>query len=185
MAGRKANRAHAIRKENLLPPSRFVPVSSIEWARSSKIPPPFIRPSTKKPRGNLKKGLDYEDAFSEYMEERFEGFYVPHAWFQFKEIGKEKTRWCQPDGLLFAPRLRRIYIVETKLKHTPDAWWQLKQLYLPVVASLFPPDQWEYCLIEVTKWYDPAIRFPEKVTMCPDVLSVQPGDFGVHIWKAR
>ena len=170
------------RKRNFLPPRRFVPVGPIEWAIPSREEPAFLRNLTKKAKGNIKKGLDFEAAFAGYMVDRFGELYVPGPWFHYKEIGKEKTRWCQPDGLLFRPEQSRIVLVETKLQHTPDAWWQLKHLYLPVIASMFPPDGWTYTLVEVTKWYDPHTHFPEKVRMCEDVLTAEPGDFGVHIW---
>ena len=173
------------RRANLLPPRRFTPVGPIEWAENSLNTPPFLTSTKKKARGAVAKGLKYEQDFKNYMEDRFGGLYVPGPWFHYREIGKEKNKWCQPDGLLFIPRLGKVYIIETKLKHTSDAWWQLKHLYLPVVAKLFPPNLWEYCLIEVVRWYDPQINFQEKVRMCPDVLSVEPGEFGVHIWMPR
>jgi hypothetical protein len=171
------------RTANCLPPRRFNPVGSIEWAVPSSVEPPFLTPT--KQKGACKKGLDYEARFASYMVDRFGDLYVPGPWFRYKELGKETVRWCQPDGLLFIPLQSRIIIVETKLQHTADAWWQLRQLYLPVVAKMFPANGWNYSVIEVTRWYDRDTKFPERVKMCPDVLSAEPGDFGVHIWIAR
>lgn len=169
----------------LLPPRRFVPVGPVEWAMPSSQEPAFVRNSTKQVKGNMRKGLKYEQRFSENMLERFDDYYVPGPWFHYKEIGKERTRWCQPDGLLFIPEQSRIILYEVKLKHTSDAWWQLRFLYLPVLSRMFPPDKWSYVLMEITHWYDPHIAFPERVRMCPDVLSAEPGEFGVHIWIPR
>lgn len=119
------------------------------------------------------------------MLERFGDYYVPGPWLRYKELGKESIRWCQPDGLLFLPLMSRIVILETKLQHTPDAWWQLRQLYLPVIARMFPPSMWSYSIVEVVRWYDRDTAFPERVKLCADVLSCEPGDFGVHIWIPR
>jgi len=72
--------------------------------------------------------------------------------------------------------------VEVKYQHTPNAWVQLVRLYLPVLESAFGP-LFRYATCEVVKWYDPAVVFPQRVTMTPDLLNVRPGEFGVHIWK--
>jgi len=74
-----------------------------------------------------------------------------------------------------------ITIVEVKLQHTSDAWWQVKQLYLPIVATAFPPDLWRYNYVEVVRWHDPAISFPENYRLVPDLLALGEDQFGVHI----
>ena len=111
--------------------------------------------------------------------------YVASPWFLFKEAGRETPRWCQPDGLLFLPYSGQIIIVECKLKHTSDAWWQLKMLYLPVIAKAFPEHLWKYGLCEVVRWYDPDVFFPEAIRLIPDVAKVGPKDFGVHICRGK
>lgn len=169
---------------NCLPPRRFVPVGPVEWAVPSKTEPDF-RNSSYKPKGNMRKGLEYERAFADNMLLRFGDMYVPGPWFKYKELGRDKIRWCQPDGLLFIPLQSRIIIIETKLSHTSDSWWQLRTLYLPVIAHMFPPNMWQYSIVEVTRWYDRDLAFPERVKMCSDILSAEPGDFGVHIWIPR
>lgn len=117
------------------------------------------------------------------LEEAYLDFYVPSPWFIFKEVGIDRPRWCQPDGLLILPYTGQVTIVECKLQHTVDAWWQLKWLYMPVIVKAFPHDLWNYGLCEVVKWYDPATTFPEKVKMRPTLESVRPNEFGVHILK--
>jgi hypothetical protein len=173
------------RTRSLLPPSRFRPASSIQWAIPSREEPGFISSGKRKYRGLVKKGIEYEQALNRFLLERFESLYVPSPWFKFQELGSQKVRWCQPDGLLFLPLMSRIVIVEAKLKHTSDAWWQVRHLYLPVIAHMFPPDSWSYSVVEVVQWYDRDTPFPEKVTLCHDVLVAEPGEFGVHIWQPR
>lgn len=147
--------------------------------------PSFISNRRTKLKGAARKGVEYEKNFADYMVDRFGELYVPGPWIRYKEIGKERSRWCQPDGLLFIPALSRIILIETKFRHTSDAWWQLRQLYLPVISHMFQPDKWQYCTLEVTKWYDRDTLFPERIKLCPDVLMLEPGEFGVHIWIPR
>lgn len=164
-----------------LPPRRFNPVGPIDLVRFSSTPPPFVK--AKKKRGRRAEGLRYEARVHEYLLDLYEGHYIPSPWFRFREVGKNRERWCQPDGLIISPLEGKITIVECKLQHTTDAWWQLKWLYLPIVMSAFPPRLWKYSVCEVCKWYDPAIPFPEKVTMTPFIDAVRGDEFGVHIWR--
>lgn len=90
-------------------------------------------------------------------------------------------RWCQPDGLLIDPWEGKIILVEVKYQHTPDAWWQLRRLYGPVVEYLFP--NYSIQAVEICKWFDPATLFPEQVAMLPDPCLAAEDRIGVHIWK--
>lgn len=138
-----------------------------------------MRPS--KRRGRRRAGERYELKVQRELELRYDWNYVPSPWFYFQEAGKDRPRWCQPDGLLFQPLYETITIVEVKLQHTSDAWWQVKQLYLPVIAAAFPPDLWRYNYAEVVKWHDPAVSFPEPYRLIPDLLALGEDQFGVHI----
>jgi hypothetical protein len=71
--------------------------------------------------------------------------------------------------------------VEIKYQHTADAWFQLRELYSPVVAQALGP-AWRLALLEVVKWFDPAAFFPERIALCPDPLQPPVGRIGVHIW---
>lgn len=133
--------------------------------------------------GKRREGVLYEDAVQEHLGGLFADCYVPGPWFIFWNSSEQRPRYCQPDGLLFDPLARTIWIIEAKLKHTTDAWWQLRHLYAPVVAAVFPPQVWDIRVCEVVRWYDPAVTFPEKVALVPQVIATQQNDFGVHIWK--
>lgn len=102
-------------------------------------------------------------------------------WFRFRSAGAE--RWCQPDGILFRFLDRQITIVEIKLQHTSDAWWQVKHLYYPVLSKAFPEGLWSFNFCEIVKWYDPAVAFPERHHLAGDPLAIGVGKFGVHILK--
>lgn len=168
-------------QKKVLPPRGFRPAGVVEWVKYSPDPPPFIR--NKRRYGRRAEGLRYEAKAHQHFEGLYGDYYIPSPWFIFKEVGVDKPRWCQPDALLLYPQEGKITLIECKLQHTSDAWWQLKWLYLPVIVKAFPHDLWDFSMCEVVKWYDPAVSFPEKVKLRPNVDETRPGEFGVHIWK--
>jgi hypothetical protein len=141
----------------------------------SPLPPPFLRKT--KPRGRKRQGVKYELFAQAMMAERFGGAYRPSPWIRFTdETGRH---WCQPDGLLETPH--GLVIVEFKYQHTVDAWQQLRLLYEPVVEVLHPGRP--VAVLEVVKWYDCAVEFPEPVRLVADITEHKGTQFGVHIWK--
>ncbi len=134
--------------------------------------------------GKRREGCRYEDSVQEHLSGLFGECYLASPWFIFWSAQEDRSRVCQPDGLLFDPMQKIIWICEIKLKHTTDAWWQLRHLYAPVVSAVFSPQVWDIRVCEIVRWYDSAISFPEKVALAPQVIAVQSNDFGVHIWKA-
>lgn len=128
-------------------------------------------------------GVRYEQKGHEHFMQQYGIMYVPNPWFLFQEEETNRPRWCQPDALLFNPAQGKLHIFEFKYQHTSDAWWQLKQLYFPIIRSLFPSDLWSIHLCEIVKWYDPATVFPQAVVMSAEPTLSLPGEIGVHIWK--
>ena len=154
----------------------------MQWASLTTEIPSFAK-KRKRVKGALARGISYERKAQRYLEKRYQEFYVPSPWFRFKESGSSQLRWCQPDGLLFLIPYCRIIIVEIKLRHTAEAYWQSKLLYGPVLKQAFPSQLWELAHCEVTQWYDPVTAFPEYPALYPDVLLTDPIRYGVHIWK--
>jgi hypothetical protein len=115
------------------------------------------------------------------LHERYRGLHLQGPWLRFYSNGK--PRWCQPDALLIDVLAGRIVVIEVKYQHTPDAWWQLYHLYVPVLRAMFPPSLWELSVCEVVKWYDPATWFPCRVAMLQDPMTARVNEFGVHIWR--
>lgn len=133
--------------------------------------------------GKRREGTKYESKVQDMLTHTYGDFYVDGPWFRFWSTSNDRVRYCQPDGLLFDLHGRSITIIEVKLKHTTEAWWQLRHLYVPVIAALFPPTVWTLKVCEIVRWYDPATVYPERVALVPNVLAVGDKDFGVHIWR--
>ena len=117
------------------------------------------------------------------LNERYPNHYVQGPWISYFSAGSHTLQYCQPDGLLIDSEQGLIVIIEIKLRHTSDAWWQLRHLYEPVVRKLFGDTQWRYGLVEIVRWFDPAVPFPEKFQKLKTISHIQPGRLGVHIWE--
>jgi hypothetical protein len=90
-------------------------------------------------------------------------------WIEFYD--RSGRRYCQLDGLMIDNRGKAALIYEVKYKHVSNAWWQLTQLYEPVVRVLFPELR-PICLMEVVHWHDPAEHFPERYDFTDSLLRV-------------
>lgn len=163
------------------PPRNFTPAGGASNVRLELVAPGFIR--YKKPTGVRAAGIRYEGKVQKHLMHVFPHKYVPGPWFTFKSDQVEKRKWCQPDGLIIDIRLGLITIVEIKLRHTCDAWWQTRRLYEPVVQAFFGTTNWLYNVLEVVRWYDPDTRFPERYRLVPEPDGLQADKFGIHIWK--
>lgn len=171
----------SLRLQSCPAPRNFRPAGAVDWAHPDEHPPPFLlRP--RRYRGRRALGIRYERKVHDYLNGACGGVersYFPSEWFKF--ASGESVRWCQPDGLILHLREGIVTVVEVKYQHTPDAWFQLRELYEPVLRVAMPG--WRFALLEVVKWYDPSTFFPERVVLCADPLQAPLGAVGVHIWN--
>jgi hypothetical protein len=76
---------------------------------------------------------------------------------------------------------QRAIILEIKLKHTPDAYFQLTNLYLPLLRRYFDRPGYSLACAEVCRWFDPWTAFPCRVRQLERLEDAKPDSFGVHI----
>lgn len=136
------------------PPVHFRPLCGVpkhvHWSRNVQTPV----------RGNSsaqQSGLRYERQAQAFLEEEFGSAYGPSLHFHFDDESGFRT--CVPDGVLFIGR--HAIVFEIKNQHTPDAWWQLRRLYFPVVSAL--PEIDHVTLVEVCRTLEPRTPFPEEI----------------------
>lgn len=165
---------------SLPPPEGFIPAHDVTYASFIGTTPPFIR--QRKYSGARAEGVRYEKKVQAYLQDRFADHYAPGPWIRFTTRQTPKWRWCQPDGLLFDLTQGIITLIEIKYSHTPNAWWQTKHLYAPVLRHLFPAHLWELQFCEIVKWYDPLTLFPEEIKLTRD-LTRPSSKFKVHICR--
>jgi len=128
-----------------------------------------------------KRGVNYEKKVSHRLIELYALEYIPSVWFVYGESGR--TRYCQVDGLLILNKTRDLILVECKYSHTPDAYWQCENLYLPVLRAWLgnANEYWSISVCEIVKWYDPHTQFPTRPRLVERLELVRPHEFNVHI----
>lgn len=149
----------------------------------------FVKKPDWLPRNEIRTGAKaagqrYERRVHAALLERYPQNYVPGPWISYREDDISRVNFCQPDGLYIDIRKGLIVIIEVKLKHGRRAWEQLNDLYLPCIQHIF--HDFEVRLIEVVKWFDPAIRVPAKTLLCSDIHTCSPLRgrlYNVHILR--
>lgn len=155
--------------------------------RFSAETPNFIQ-SHRKARGVKGLGLRYEKKAHEYVTSVCSGSsraleYVDSPWFTYRlQSSPTVWNWAQPDGLVIAPNEGIVYLVEIKLRHISDSYFQLMDRYLPLMERFFGP-LWKFSLVELCKWYDPDLAYPCRVTLRDQLLDAKPNELSVHRWK--
>lgn len=170
------------RLSRCLPPRSFKHAHSTYRAEFTH-PPAFARGARPKKRGARGEGLRYEAKVQSAFLDHYGNRYLQSPWLAFWD--NNGYRMCQPDGLLFDFFRGRLTIIEIKLRHTSDAYYQLRQLYEPVIRILFPSSLWDIRCCEVVKWYDPAIAFPGQVQLRENPEDTDPSTIGIHIRSMR
>jgi len=154
----------------------------VGWAGLAEVPPPFVEGKKRKPKGRKGLGVRYEKKVQRHLEDRWGVNYLPSPWINYNDRTAGRPRWCQPDGLLILPERGEIIICEVKYSHTEQAWWQLRQKYLPVVSKIFGKG-WTYKCCEIVRWFDVATTFPGEIRMISSIEKCPARGVGVHICK--
>jgi len=128
-----------------------------------------------------KKGLRYEKKALDFLEKQLSalGTFIREPCFRF--FDGIRTRFCYPDALLLLPN-RCALLIEVKTRHTYDAWWQLCELYAPVVRKALGL---ELRLLEVTAAFDPGVRLPQRRVLETVEEAIGHKGYGVFIWTGR
>jgi hypothetical protein len=127
-------------------------------------------------------GIRYEIAVHAHFTKLWSSDYHVQPILSFHEGTAKRRRIVVPDGILLRDGKPAV-VFEVKSQHMPEAWWQLRKLYAPVVEAYWPHP---VMLCEVVKSFDPSIGFPEPVKLCnsvEQVLDERPVPFKVLIWR--
>ena len=115
----------AVQTRRAAPPPNFQPVRNIVWAEVLTETPPFALPPFSNDTPARQAGRRYEQQVHEHLLALYPTGYIPGPWIRFSDKArKERFSWCQADGWLIDFRRGLITIIEVKVRHTPDAWWQ-------------------------------------------------------------
>lgn len=117
--------------------------------------PPKPRPASIAAR----LGLRFEAKCLKRLQAEFGIRFASHICFGFQSL-TEGGRSIIPDGLIFSPDYRTVTIVEVKLRHTTDAFFQLHDMYLPIVRRALPG--FRVTGLELVLYYDPRLVLPKS-----------------------
>lgn len=140
-------------------------------------------------RGAKGAGLRYEEKAQTTIRDSFrrEGIeYLPSPWFKYRRCSSpHRENFAQPDGIAPCPRRGVIFLVEIKIKHTVDSYFQLLDRYVPLLDAFFnrPERLWRIAPIEVCRWYDPHVAYPCEVKMLEFLHLAEPRDLSVHVCR--
>lgn len=123
-------------------------------------------------------GLAYQKKIERFLAPRRPSDWTvyPSLWFVYCD-DRPGRNYCSPDFILDCGA-DLLVVVEAKIRWTADAYYQLEQLYLPVLrvarprATLVP--------LCITKSFDPAIKVPMEVRFVSDVFEASPGKFNLQ-----
>jgi len=144
-------------------------------------PPPSFASRRSPKKGRKAEGLRFEAKAQKALCAESD-LYLPGPWIIF--IAGGRPFWCQPDGLHFDVQRGVITIIEIKHSHTAEAHRQLRGTYEPVIRCMFPRPSWGVRLVELVHWFDPDIRFPEPIHLCPEPFAHSGPLIGVHVWRS-
>jgi len=127
-------------------------------------------------------GLRFEAKVSAELYRCFPGFLAQVPFAFVSDYSSEK---CILDGMVFwdqALASGEMLLVEIKSRHNGDGWFQLRYLYLPVVAKTFPNKKLR--LLEICKSYEP-VKLPEGGKLWPSVEAFlkSKDSYGIVAWK--
>lgn len=140
------------------PPRKFKPAYDVRRGWFER-PPSFAKRN--RSRGLARVGLNFEKRILGELEKKFfKGVMLRGPWLGF-DCSVTGMRYCQPDALVFDIWEGYILILECKLRHVSNAWYQMHELYKPVIEVMFPG--WEVKGLEICKHFEPFAEYPEQV----------------------
>lgn len=136
--------------------------------------PGWVREATGGRRG---LGVRFEKRVQRALRERFgESRVACNTWFEFED--GDEVRHCSPDAIVFLED--GPVVIEVKTVHCKKAWYQINQLYVPVLEVMYPGLRFRG--VEICSEFRPDVPWPE-LTLIGDVERAPRRGTGVHVTK--
>jgi hypothetical protein len=162
----------------LAPPAGFRAAAGVRSAWPCGIGP-FGRTPPRGGSAAQRAGRRYEAKALAMLARTLGDAFTASQWFRF--LDNSGIRWCQVDGLSVSNDGITIY--EIKTTFCPEAWWQLRRLYEPVVKRAFCVASLR--LVIICKSFDPAVVLPESFELLDEFpLAPPPGRVVVYPWRS-
>jgi len=170
-------RMEAVRPALCVPPRGFRSAEGVRRAWPEQSGPFGRTPSLRGKSAAQKIGLRYERKVLAELAQEYPVGLLPSQWFKWED--SSGLHWCQCDALHVA--LDVLTVFEVKARFTSDAWYQLRQLYEPVVrrAYYMTPAR---CVV-VCRSFDPWTAFPERYNIITALSQIETGVLNVLPWR--
>ena len=157
------------------PPRKFKPAGRVIVGEFLRSVPSFVSSKKKKrKRGAVAAGMVFEKHGHQLFNDLYQELYVPAPWIKFRNTANPRLmRLCQPDGLIVDVRRNTLTIIEFKLRHTSDSWFQLRLLYYPIIRRMFG-QAWHIRILEVAKYPNPEVIIPENAALIREIAQCTP-----------
>jgi len=151
-------------------PKSFIPAKYIRevfWVET-----PQFACTVKKPTGAKGKGLRYEAQVCEKLDKLPEWVGIQGPWFKFTDH-RGSHRYAQPDWMGLNWERGIVLLVEIKLSRVPKAWYQLNELYSPLVRHVL--GSWDIACLEIANKVT-HFNLPKEVKMAHTFEHIKPGE---------
>ena len=130
--------------------------------------------NSKGSNASARRGLRFEAKVLKEFQALYGSRFISQFPFFFQEEMTAQLRRGQrgkiiTDGLLFSSDWQKVCVVEVKLRHTADAYFQTTKFYKPIIEKAFG-SCFEVFTLEVVQQYDPRVRLPAQraVVLSPE-----------------
>lgn len=142
--------------------------------------PGFIATAAKGETAAQANGRRYEEKALPFIEHFAKGngyIFKAKPWIQYRDL-LGRVKYCQPDTVLISESDDNLLIIEVKLRHTREAFKQLR-LYKDLIRVIHP--KFHISTLELCRYYDHS-EF--KTTVFP---ALRPHDYphAAVIWEPR
>jgi len=138
----------------------------------------------KRTKGPKRAGLIYQTAASEHLLSLFPSNSTFGQWFRYRLKDAPRDYYCQIDAHLVDYDKKKIVVIEIKLRHCVDAYYQLFELYLPILRKYYG-EEFTYSCVELVSSFDKNAVMPQTPRLCKNIADSHPKDFSVHIWSMQ
>lgn len=158
------------------PGFRFVvpPIKSARWDNEVEL---FFPPGL---TAAQKAGLRYEKKVLAELSDTLQRFLHIFPTIAFEDANG--PGFGVPDAVIVDNH--GVCVIEVKSQHMPEAWWQLRRKYEPLVRAIHPGEKIH--LVEICRSLDCDMPFPETLKVVGSIAELrdmEDGTLGVLQWR--
>lgn len=160
-----------MRPKGMTPPRDFTSPGVVVGLEAIALPA-FLA-ATKRVKGARGKGLRYEAKVTKWLNGQVGKEWKTYSQQCLKYLNNEgHIGYCIPDWYAVNETREEILLVEIKLTRVARAWWQLNELYVPMLRFLYPG--YAIACVEIASRVE-LIVTPGEVSVIHSLGDAKPG----------